>query len=284
MLRFVIYFFLISILLIGFGFSFLNNFEKQKEQIFTKYQLETKTTSLFIQENLKKYLQTKDIEILNTINSVFNDNFSSISIQKALFSIKEKELIELTNNLDKTLSWEISNIKIDDSLGQIILSTQSDDLQKELLTIEGSIPNEINKNITPSIDIYTFVPSKNFRNLSSLVINFDATNQFDETKSSSAIISFEKDISSFTNNQNENIAPLWFKKLIPIYFNEEANKVNNSLQNDAIFYINTNIEKIYFELYKEAKTEFLNYFFWFFISFISILFVDILYRVIKSKS
>ena len=284
MLRFVVYFFLISILLIGFGFSFLNNFEKQKEQIFTKYQLETKTTSLFIQENLKKYLQTKDIEILNTINSVFNDNFSSISIQKALFSIKEKELIDLTNNLDKTLSWEISNIKIDDSLGQIILSTQSDDLQKELLTIEGSIPNEINKNITPSSDIYTFVPSKNFRNLSSLVINFDATNQFDETKSSSVVISFEKDISSFTNNQNENIAPLWFKKLVPIYFNEEASKVNNSLQNDAIFYINTNIEKIYFELFKEAKTEFFNYLFWFFISFISIMFIDILYRVIKSKS
>ena len=284
MIRFVVYIFLISILLIGFGFSFLDKFEIQKEQIFTKYQLETKTTSLFIQENLKKYLQTKDIEILNTINSVFNDNFSSISIQKALFSIKEKELIELTNNLDKTLSWEISNIKIDDSLGQIILSTQSDDLQKELLTIEGSIPNEINKNITPSSDIYTFAPSKNFRNLSSLVINFDATNQFDETKSSSVAISFEKDISSFTNNQNEDIAPVWFKKLVPIYFNEEASKVNNSLQNDAIFYLNTNIEKIYFELYKEAKTEFFNHLFWFFITFITILFIDILYRVIKSKS
>ena len=284
MLRFVIYFFLISILLIGFGYSFLNNFEKQKEQIFTKYQLETKTTSLFIQEKLKKYLQTKDIEILNTINSVFNDNFSSISIQKALFSIKEKELIDLTNNLDKNLSWEISNIKIDDNLGQIILSTQSDDLQKELLTIEGSIPNEINKNITPSSDIYTFAPSKNFRKLSTLVINFNATNQFDETKSSSVAISFEKDISSFTNNQNEDIAPVWFKKLVPIYFNEEASKVNNSLQNDAIFYINTNIEKIYFELFKEAKTEFFNYLLWFFISFISIMFIDILYRVIKSKS
>lgn len=284
MLRFVVYSFLISVLFIGFGFSFLNNFEKQKEQILTKYQLETKTTSLFIKENLKKYLQNKDIEILNTINSVFNNNFSSISIQKALFSIKEKELIDLTNNLDKTLSWEISNIKIDDNLGQIILSTQSDDLQKELLTIEGSIPNEINKNITPSSDIYTFVPSKNFRNLSTLVINFDATNQFDETKTSSTLISFEKDISSFTNNQNENIAPLWFKQLVPIYFNEEESKVNNSLQNDAIFYLNTNIEKIYFELYKEAKTEFLNYFFWFFISFISVLFIDILYRFIKSKS
>ena len=284
MIRFVVYIFLISILLIGFGFSFLDKFEIQKEQILTKYQLETKTTSLFIQENLKKYLKNKDIEILNTINSVFNDNFSSISIQKALFSIKEKELIDLTNNLDKNLSWEISNIKIDDNLGQIILSTQSDDLQKELLTIEGSIPNEINKNITPSSDIYTFAPSKNFRNLSSLVINFDATNQFDETKSSSVAISFEKDISSFTNNQNEDIAPVWFKKLVPIYFNEEASKVNNSLQNDAIFYINTNIEKIYFELFKEAKTEFFNYLLWFFISFISIMFIDILYRVIKSKS
>ena len=110
MLRLVVYFFLISILLIGFGFSFLNNFEKQKEQILTKYQLETKTTSLFIQENLKKYLQTKDIEILNTINSVFNDNFSSISIQKALFSLNDKELIELTNNIDQTLIWAITNI------------------------------------------------------------------------------------------------------------------------------------------------------------------------------
>ena len=139
------------------------------------------------------------------------------------------------------------------------------------MTIEGSIPNEINKNITPSSDIYTFVPSKNFRNLSSLVINFDATNQFDETKSSSAIISFEKDISSFTNNQNENIAPLWFKKLIPIYFNEEANKVNNSLQNDAIFYINTNIEKIYFELYEKAEDEFLGNLFWFCLAFFGVI-------------
>ena len=54
MIRFVVYFFLISILLIGFGFSFLDKFEIQKEQILTKYQLETKTTSLFIQENLNR--------------------------------------------------------------------------------------------------------------------------------------------------------------------------------------------------------------------------------------
>ncbi|MGJ0318434.1 hypothetical protein NG767_06720 [Aliarcobacter cryaerophilus] len=284
MLRVVVYLFLLVVLSIGFGSFALFKFEEKKEQTLLKYQLETKTTSLFIKEKLKNYLQTKDIELLNQINSIFNNNFSSISIQEALFTIKEKELIELTNNLDKTLAWELTNLKIDDSLGEIILSTQSDDLQKELLTIEGSIPNEINKNITPSIDIYTFIPSENFRNLSTLVINFDATNQFDETKSSSAIISFKKDISSFTNLKNEDIAPKWFKDLIPISFKEEANRVNNSLQNDAIFYLNTNIEKIYFELYKEAKTEFLNHFFWFFISFISILFVDILYRVIKSKS
>ena len=118
---------------------------KNKRANFYKISTRDKNYISFYSREFKKYLQTKDIEILNTINSVFNDNFSSISIQKALFSIKEKELIELTNNLDKTLSWEISNIKIDDSLGQIILSTQSDDLQKELLTIEGSIPNEINK-------------------------------------------------------------------------------------------------------------------------------------------
>lgn len=283
MLRVVVYIFLIVILSVGFGFSYLIKFEEQKEQILTKYQLEAKSTSLFIQENLRKYLQNGDIELLKRINSIFNNNFSSISIQEALFTIKEKELIELTNNLDKKLSWELSNLKIDDTLGEIILSTQSDDLQKELLTIEGSIPNEINKNITPSIDIYTFIPSKNFKDLSSLVINFDATNQFDETKNSTAIINFEKDISSFTNNKNEDFAPKWFKELVPISFSEEVNKVNNSLQNDAIYYININIEKIYFELYKEIKSEFFNHLFWFFITFIAIIFIDVLYRGIKSK-
>lgn len=283
MLKYTLFFFVTIVLLVGFSLNFLNNFENVKEQTLTKYQLQTKITAIFLKENIKKYLQNKDMQILNVINNVFNDDFNSISIENATFTITEKELIKLANNLDKKLAWELTNFTIDDSLGQIVVSTQSDDLQKELLTIDGSIPNELNKNIVPSSDIYTFIPSKKFRGISTLLIKFDATNQFDKTISSSAEICFDKNISSFTNNQNEHLAPKWFKDLVPISMDEETNNVNNSLQKDAIFYINPNIEKIYFEIYEKAKEEFFSNLLWFFICICSLFALGFLYKFIRKS-
>ncbi len=266
-------------MLSGFVSKYSNDFDTIKDEILTKYQLETKTTSLYIQDNLKKYLESRDIEILNKIQTAFNDNFSSIQVDKSSFDISENELVELSNDLDKKFIWELTNLKIDESLGKILQTTQSDDLQKELLTIEGSIPNELNKNLVPSSDIYTFIPNKNFRNISSLLINFDATNQFDEMISSSTTINFDKSIINLSN-QNGQLAPKWFKDLIPIYINEVSNNINNSIQNNAIFYINTNLEKVYFELYEKTKEKFLIYLLSIVLTIFGILGLSFLYKVL----
>ena len=83
MLRFVIYFF--NIYFINRIWVFiLNNFENKRAN-FYKISTRDKTTSLFIQENLKKYLQTKDIEILNTINSVLMTTFHQYLFKKLFF-------------------------------------------------------------------------------------------------------------------------------------------------------------------------------------------------------
>ncbi|WP_418185200.1 hypothetical protein ACNSOS_10175 [Aliarcobacter vitoriensis] len=279
MKKFIFFILFIIGLLAGFVSKYSNDFDTIKDEILTKYQLETKTTSLYIQDNLKKYLESKDIEILNKIQTAFNDNFSSIQVDKSSFDISENELVELSNDLDKKFIWELTNLKIDESLGQILQTTQSDDLQKELLTIEGSIPNELNKNLVPSSDIYTFIPNKNFRNISSLLINFDATNQFDETINSSTTVNFDKSIINLSN-QNGQLAPKWFKDLIPIYINEESNNINNSLQNNAIFYINTNLEKVYFELYEKTKEKFLIYLLSIVLTIFGILGLGFLYRIL----
>ncbi|RBQ32216.1 hypothetical protein CRU92_00470 [Arcobacter sp. FW59] len=279
MKKFIFFILFIIVLLAGFVSKYSNDFDTIKDEILTKYQLETKTTSLYIQDNLKKYLESKDIEILNKIQTAFNDNFSSIQVDKSSFDISENELVELSNDLDKKFIWELTNLKIDESLGQILQTTQSDDLQKELLTIEGSIPNELNKNLVPSSDIYTFIPNKNFRNRSSLLINFDATNQFDEMISSSTTVNFDKSIINLSN-QNGQLAPKWFKDLIPIYINEESNNINNSIQNNAIFYINTNLEKVYFELYEKTKERFLIYLLSIVLTIFGILGLGFLYKVL----
>ncbi|WP_235826932.1 hypothetical protein [Aliarcobacter vitoriensis] len=279
MKKFIFFILFIIVLLSGFVSKYSNDFDTIKDEILTKYQLETKTTSLYIQDNLKKYLESRDIEILNKIQTAFNDNFSSIQVDKSSFDISENELVELSNDLDKKFIWELTNLKIDESLGKILQTTQSDDLQKELLTIEGSIPNELNKNLVPSSDIYTFIPNKNFRNISSLLINFDATNQFDEMISSSTTINFDKSIINLSN-QNGQLAPKWFKDLIPIYINEVSNNINNSIQNNAIFYINTNLEKVYFELYEKTKEKFLIYLLSIVLTIFGILGLSFLYKVL----
>ncbi|WP_119184007.1 hypothetical protein ACNSOO_10875 [Aliarcobacter lanthieri] len=279
MKKFIFFTLSFILLLTGFSIKFINEFDIFKDELLTKYELETKTTSLYLQENIKKYLEDKDTQILNKINSIFNDNFSSIQIEKGNFTITEKELIDLTNNLDKNLAWELTNLQIDENLGQILQTTQSDDLQKELLTIEGSIPNELNKNLVPSSDIYTFIPNKNFRNISSLTIKFDATNQLDETINSNATITFDKNISNFIN-QNNTIVPKWFKDLIPIYIEEQSNNVSNGFTSNATIYLNTNVEKVYIELYEKAKKEFFSNLLWFCVAFLGLIGLWFLYRLL----
>lgn len=255
--KFILYTIFTVAILSTFYIDFINNFEDKKESIISKYQLQTKSSSLYLQENLKRYLNSNDEAILENIKSLFNDNFKSINIEKATFTLYEKDLINLASNLNKNLQWEITNLSIDNNLGDIVLSTQSDDLQKELLTIEGSIPNDINKNLIASSDIYTFIPSKNFKNLSSLEMNLTLTNQLDETFSSTITVDFNKNISSYKTEDKFKSVPIWFKDFVSLNIDEEISKVNNSLQNDAIFYLQTNIDKIYFELFEMAKIEFL---------------------------
>lgn len=255
--KFILYTIFTVAILSTFYIDFINNFEDKKESIISKYQLQTKSSSLYLQENLKRYLNSNDEAILENIKSLFNDNFKSINIEKATFTLYEKDLINLASNLNKNLQWEITNLSIDNNLGDIVLSTQSDDLQKELLTIEGSIPNDINKNLIASSDIYTFIPSKNFKNLSSLEMNLTLTNQLDETFSSTIKVDFDKNISSYKTEDKFKSVPIWFKDFVSLNIDEEISKVNNSLQNDAIFYLQTNIDKIYFELFEMAKIEFL---------------------------
>lgn len=253
--KFILYTIFTIAIFFTFAINFIETFEDKKESILSKYQLETKSSSLYLQENLKKYLNNNDETILEKIKSIYNDNFKFINIEKATFTLYEKDLITLASNLNKNLQWEITSLSIDNSLGEIVLSTQSDDLQKELLTLEGSIPNEINKNLTASSDIYTFIPSKNFKNISSLDINLVVTNQLDETFFSTIKVDFNKNISSYKLQIEYKDTPQWFKDFVVLNIDEEISKVNNSLQNDAIFYLQTNSDKIYFELFEMAKLE-----------------------------
>lgn len=264
-----------------FVWDFWINFEKMKEDTVSSSLLKTKTTSIYLQENLKKFLEDKtNPEILSIINQTFNSDFKSIKVDNSTFEIKEEDLIKASNDLDKNQLWEVTNATIDETLGRFVVITQSDDFEKELLTLNGSIPNEDNKSIVPSQDIYTFLPNKNFKNQNSLTIKFKATNQFEKVVDTQVTIYFDKTLAQVSNDNVDYTTPLWFKELVPIYLEEQANDISNSWKSNATIYVNTNIEKIYFELYEKAKEKFFDNFLWFFVTILGLFGFRLLYRTL----
>ncbi|MCG3716805.1 hypothetical protein L5F64_14535, partial [Aliarcobacter butzleri] len=262
-----------------FVWDFWVNFEKMKEDTISSSLLKTKTTSIYLQENLKKFLEDKtNPEILSIINQTFNSDFKSIKVDNSAFEIKEEDLVKASNDLDKNQLWEVTNATIDETLGRFVVITQSDDFEKELLTLNGSIPNEDNKSIVPSQDIYTFLPNKNFKNQNSLTIKFKATNQFEKVVDTQATIYFDKTLAQVSNNNVDYTTPLWFKELVPIYLEEQANDISNSWKSNATIYVNTNIEKIYFELYEKTKEKFFDNLLWFFVTILGLFGFRFLYR------
>ncbi|KLD96961.1 hypothetical protein SDC9_26727 [bioreactor metagenome] len=264
-----------------FVWDFWINFEKMKEDTVSSSLLKTKTTSIYLQENLKKFLEDKtNPEILSIINQTFNSDFKSIKVDNSTFEIKEEDLIKASNDLDKNQLWEVTNATIDETLGRFVVITQSDDFEKELLTLNGSIPNEDNKSIVPSQDIYTFLPNKNFKNQNSLTIKFKATNQFEKVVDTQVTIYFDKTLAQVSNDNVDYTTPLWFKELVPIYLEEQANDISNSWKSNATIYVNTNIEKIYFELYEKAKEKFFDNLLWFFVTILGLFGFRFLYKVL----
>ena len=264
-----------------FVWDFWINFEKMKEDTISSSLLKTKTTSIYLQENLKKFLEDKtNPEILSIINQTFNSDFKSIKVDNSTFEIKEEDLIKASNDLDKNQLWEVTNATIDETLGRFVVITQSDDFEKELLTLNGSIPNEDNKSIVPSQDIYTFLPNKNFKNQNSLTIKFKATNQFEKVVDTQVTIYFDKTLAQVSNDNVDYTTPLWFKELVPIYLEEQANDISNSWKSNATIYVNTNIEKVYFELYEKAKEKFFDNLLWFFVTILGLFGFRFLYRVL----
>lgn len=264
-----------------FVWDFWINFEKMKEDTISSSLLKTKTTSIYLQENLKKFLEDKtNPEILSIINQTFNSDFKSIKVDNSAFEIKEEDLVKASNDLDKNQLWEVTNATIDETLGKFVVITQSDDFEKELLTLNGSIPNEDNKSIVPSQDIYTFLPNKNFKNQNSLTIKFKATNQFEKVVDTQATIYFDKTLAQVSNDNLDYTTPLWFKELVPIYLEEQANDISNSWKSNATIYVNTNVEKIYFELYEKTKEKFFDNLLWFFVTIFGLFGFRFLYRVL----
>lgn len=265
----------------NFVISVKNTKEYLQTESISKAQ-DTATTLGFVLKNLIQDKENPEIEA--TINAISNSGFyKEIRLEDALFTIKENDLVKASKDLDDSQIWEVSNIKIDEKLGKIETSTISDDFEKELLTLNGSIPNEENASTVPSEDVYTFIPANSSTGKIALDIKFTATNQFEKVVETTALISLNKIITQVQRDIQFDSVPQIFIELLPIDLEEQYTEISDGWKTSAILFVSANPGEAYNKLYEQAKEAVIYATFMFILSmFIVFVFVQYLLKPLKN--
>lgn len=238
--------------------NFIISVNNTKEYLVSESLTKAQDTATSLGMSLKSLLKDKtNPEIESVINAIANRGFyKEIRLEDALFSIKEKDLIKASKDLEESSTWEISNLNIDKNLGTVEVNTQSDDFEKELLALSN--PNAETKiseiKQQPSEDIYYFIPKTSAHGKITLTFNFTATNQEEKKVDTSATITLDKTLVSVNRDIKFDSVPQWFINLIPINLEEQSSEISNGWQTSAIIYVSANPGEAYAKLYEQAKS------------------------------
>ncbi len=238
-----------------FAGNFIISVKNTKEYLETESISKAKDAATTLGFNLKTLISNKsNPEIETTINAVSNSGFyREIRLEDALFTIKESELIKASKDLNEAI-WQVSDVQIDPNIGSIELLTQSDDFMQELITINGSTQNEENKNITPSEDVYTFIPNAKTNGIITLNLKFKATNQEGIVVNTEANLTLNKILVQVTRDIKFDSVPQWFINLIPINLAEQYTEISDGWRTSAVLYISANPGEAYNKLYSQVKS------------------------------
>ena len=235
--------------------NFIISVKNTKEYLETESISKAQDAATTLGFNLKTLINNKNNpEIESTINAVSNSGFyKEIRLEDALFTIKESDLIKASKDIEGGI-WQVSDIVIDPKIGTLETLTQSDDFMQELITLNGSIPNNENKNITPSEDVYTFIPNSKSSGKITLNVNFTATNQENIKLKTNATLNLNKVLVQVNRDIKFDSVPQWFINLIPIDLEEQYTEITDGWRTSAILFISANPGEAYNKLYNQAQS------------------------------
>jgi len=248
-----LYIIIAFIFLMIFTGNFIISVKNTKEYLEIESTTKAQDTATSLGMGLKSLLKDKqDPEIESIIKAIANRGFyKEIRLVDAYFTVSETQLIRSSSDLDDSL-WKISDLKIDSSFGKIEIITSDNEIEKELSALEDEI---IDENIENQIeeDIYSYIPSVNYKNGGRITFNFTATNENGSKVDTFANLSINKVIAKATRDVKFDYIPNWFINMIPINLEERSSEISNGWKTTAIIYVSANPGDAYAKLYDQVK-------------------------------
>ena len=235
--------------------NFIISVKNTKEYLEIESVTKAQDTATLLGMSLKNLLKDKsNPEIESIINAIANRGFyREIRLEDYYFSLKDSDLIK--NSELKEGKWQLSNLKVDENIGQIEELTSLLSMENELNILENLSPENNLKQVENSEieNSYIFTPKEKL-NDKRIIISFSAVNIKGQKIDTKATIPLDKTLVQVTREVKFDSVPNWFIDMIPIELEEKSSEISDGWKTSAIIFVSANAGDAYAKLYDQAKS------------------------------
>lgn len=239
------------IFLMIFTGNFIISVNNTKEYLQTESSTKAQDTATSLGMSLKALMDDKyDPEIVSIIKAISNRGFyKEIRLEDIELGFNSQDLIMQTPQLDPSVSWTISNVKVDTKFGKIEAANNDEELGNALSALE----NEEFIKIDSAQQNYKFKPSSAYKKGGDIPINFTATYK-NEAIQTSTTLQLSKVLVQEVREEKFDYVPQWFINALPLQMEEKSSEINSGWKTTAVIYVSANAGDAYAKLYEQAKS------------------------------
>jgi len=237
-----------------FAGNFLISVKNTKEYLESESVTKAQDTATSLGMTLKGLLKNKkDPEIESILRAIGNRGFyKEIRLEDTAFTFLDSEIIENSTKLSQDILWKINEVSVDIKYGSIQVQGDDDDFGNELLELEND-----DANLGDSLDedkdsVYTFVPSKEYKNGGMIPIKFSASYE-DQLINSITNLDLNKVLVNISRDVKFESVPQWFIDSLPMEMPEKRSEISDGWKTTATIYVSANPGEAYAKLYEQAE-------------------------------
>jgi len=237
-----------------FAGNFVISVNNTKEYLESESVTKAQDTATSLGMTLKGLLKNKkDPEIESILRAIGNRGFyKEIRLEDTAFTFQDSDIVENSTDLPADELWSINEVSVDIKYGSILLENEADDFGDELSELEEGNSNVNALDEDDKNNIYTFVPSSEFKKGGIIPIKFSASFE-DKLVNSITKLELNNILVNVSRDVKFESVPQWFIDSLPMEMPEKKSEISDGWKTTATVYVSANPGDAYAKLYAQAQ-------------------------------
>jgi len=253
--------------------NFIISVNNTKEYLEIESTTKAQDTATSIGMSIKPLIQDKkDPEIESIIKAISNRGFyKEIRLEDIEITFTNNDLLSNTKDLDLSVEWIISDVKIDPKYGKIEKVKNDLLFENALNKLENEAFENNTKNEILSNNTYIFTPTNEYIEGGVFNLTFSASYK-NKTIKAEAEMMLNKILAKESREEKFDYVPQWFIDFIPLKMEEKSSEISDGWTKVATVYVSANAGDAYAKLYEQVTSAIIYSIFAFFVA-LALLFI-----------